>query len=84
LYELHHALYFSSELFIAAMIEELLERTSPKVLVLGAIAIFVVVGLTTYVTTERRIRSLGGHTKKIKTWLPFGSYLPYRRSSDSG
>jgi hypothetical protein len=73
--ELHYSLCFSSELFIAAMIEELLERTSPKVLVLGVIVIFVLAGLTTQVRTERQIRSLGGHTTKIKTWLPFGSYL---------
>jgi hypothetical protein len=54
------------------MIEELLAQTSPRTLVVGVVVICVVVALTRRISTERRIRALGGHTSRIQTWIPYG------------
>jgi hypothetical protein len=56
------------------MIEEILQHASPKLVVVAVIAILVLVLVTQWITTEWKIRSLGGHAHRVKTWLPGGMY----------
>ena len=58
------------------MIEEILERTSLKTLVIAVFAVFALVKVTKWINEERKIRALGGHTYRVKTRIPGGtSYL---------
>ena len=54
------------------MIEEILQHATPKLVVVAVVAIFALVKVTQWVTTELKIRSLGGHAHRVKTWLPGG------------
>jgi hypothetical protein len=54
------------------MIEEILQHASPKMVVVAIVAILTLVKVTQWVTTEWKIRSLGGHAYRVKTWLPGG------------
>lgn len=63
----------SVHIYIAIMIEEILAQTSPKTLALGVVGALGVLWLVRRISTERKIRALGGHTRIIKTWLPYGS-----------
>ena len=60
----------------AKMIEEILQHATPKLVVVAVIAIFALVKVTQWVTTELKIRSLGGHAHRVKTWLPGGMSSP--------
>jgi hypothetical protein len=58
------------------MIEEILEHSSPKTLLVAVFAVFALVKVTTWINNERKIRALGGHTHRVKTWIPGGTYSP--------
>jgi hypothetical protein len=57
------------------MIEELLDRTSLKTLILAFIAIYALIKVSQRITAERKIRALGGRAVRVKTWIPGGPYL---------
>ena len=59
------------------MIEELLVKikASPKTLVIGLFGIWGVIWLSRRISRERKIRALGGHTSRIKSWAPYGLYF---------
>ncbi|KAF7901275.1 hypothetical protein EAF00_003496 [Botryotinia globosa] len=48
-----------------------MESISIKSLIVPFVVIFVLFKVTQYVQRELKIRSLGGHTRRIKTWVPF-------------
>jgi cytochrome P450 len=52
------------------MIEEILQHASPKLVFVAVVAILILVKVTQWITTEWKIRSLGGHAYRVKTWLP--------------
>ncbi|CZT02962.1 related to n-alkane-inducible cytochrome P450 [Rhynchosporium graminicola] len=52
------------------MIEEILARVSLKTLLLAAIAIYSLVKITTWTNTDRKIRQLGGRTKRVNVRFP--------------
>jgi hypothetical protein len=54
------------------MIEEILAQASRKKLVIGFFGVWGIIWLSRVISTERKLRTLGGHTKRIKTWLPYG------------
>jgi hypothetical protein len=56
------------------MIEDILEHASPKLVVVAVVAILALVKVTQWITNEWKIRALGGHTHRIRTWLPGGVY----------
>lgn len=60
------------------MIEEILERSSLKALVVAIFAVFALVKVTKWINEERKIRALGGHTYRVKTWIPGDFELIYR------
>jgi hypothetical protein len=64
------------------MIEEILEHSSPKTLLVALFAVFALVKVTKWVNNERKIRALGGHTYRVKTWIPGGTYPPLRLLSN--
>jgi hypothetical protein len=57
------------------MIEPLIQQGSPKTiaLALALFAIVVMVKVSQWINTERKIRALGGHASKIRTLLPYGT-----------
>jgi hypothetical protein len=55
------------------MIEEILEHSSPKTLLVALFAVFALVKVTKWINNERKIRALGGHTYRVKTWIPGGT-----------
>jgi hypothetical protein len=57
------------------MIEEILEHASPKLVVVTVFVIFALVKVSQWVTNEWKIRALGGHTRRARTWLPWGGYF---------
>lgn len=64
---------------LVIMFEDLLNHVSPKSLVLACVAIFAVLKVTTnFVNKERRIRALGGHAARVKTFIPWGKSLAYQ------
>jgi len=56
------------------MIEEILERLSLKSIAVAFISAFALLGITKWLNNERKIRALGGHTRRQPTWFPFGDY----------
>jgi hypothetical protein len=58
------------------MIEGILEHASPKLVVVAVVAILTLLKVTQWITTEWKIRSLGGHAYRVKTYLPGGTYPP--------
>ncbi|KAF8853365.1 putative cytochrome 52A4 [Acephala macrosclerotiorum] len=54
----------------AKMIEEIFERVSPKTLIVAVIAILSLLKVSQWINTERKIRALGGHAYRVKTWIP--------------
>jgi hypothetical protein len=58
------------------MIEEILQHASPKLVVVAVVAILTLVKATQWITTEWKIRSLGGRALRVKTWLPGGILHP--------
>ncbi|CAG8960607.1 hypothetical protein HYFRA_00013431, partial [Hymenoscyphus fraxineus] len=52
------------------MIESILENWAPKHLVAVAIGLFALWRITRRISQELKIRRLGGHTRRVKTWLP--------------
>jgi hypothetical protein len=66
------------------MIEEIFEHATPKMVVVAISAILILVLVTQRITTEWKIRSLGGHAPRVKTWLPLGiSLFMLQRSTSS-
>jgi hypothetical protein len=55
------------------MINEILERASPKTLAIAVVAIFVLFKITQWIKAELKIRALGGHAPKVRTFLPYGT-----------
>lgn len=56
----------------------MLEDISTKSLIAAFVAIFTLIKITQRVQKELKIRSLGGHTRRVKTWIPFGTYaIPF-------
>jgi hypothetical protein len=55
------------------MIEEILERSSLKTLIVAVFAVFALLKVTKWINEERKIRALGGHTYRVKTWIPGGT-----------
>ncbi|KAB8303191.1 hypothetical protein EYC80_004638 [Monilinia laxa] len=49
----------------------MLEDLSIKSLIAAFVVIFALIKLTQLVQKELKIRSLGGHTRRVKTWIPF-------------
>ena len=56
------------------MIEDVFNRVSPKTLLIGIVAIYSLLKITTWINTERKIRALAGHAKKVNTKFPLGPY----------
>lgn len=56
----------------------MLENLSIKSLVAAFVVIFTLIKVTQLVQKELKIRSLGGHTRRVKTWIPFGTYLSHQ------
>lgn len=54
------------------MIDELLEHVSLKTILVGLAASLVLISVSKRIVEERKIRALGGHTRKVTNWLPFG------------
>lgn len=54
----------------AIMIEDILTRVSPKTLIIAVVTIYSLIKITTWIKTERKIRALGGHAKKVNTKFP--------------
>jgi hypothetical protein len=52
------------------MIEEVFEHTSPKTIAIAAVAIFAVVKVAQFINNEFKIRRLGSHAPKVRSWLP--------------
>ncbi|CAG8973096.1 hypothetical protein HYALB_00007573 [Hymenoscyphus albidus] len=52
------------------MIESILENWAPKHLVAVAIGLFALWRITRRISQELKIRRLGGHARRVKTWLP--------------
>ena len=55
------------------MIDEILEHASPKTLGIVAVAIFVLVKISQWINKKLKIRALGGHAPKVRTFLPYGT-----------
>ncbi|KAF7872524.1 hypothetical protein EAF04_003445 [Stromatinia cepivora] len=49
----------------------MLEGISTKSLIAAFVVIFTLIKLTQLIQKELKIRSLGGHTRRVKTWFPF-------------
>lgn len=56
------------------MIEQLLAQASIKSVALAAVVVFVLVRVVRWIDIEIRIRKLGGHARRAKTWLPYGQF----------
>ncbi|KAE8449366.1 hypothetical protein EG329_008267 [Mollisiaceae sp. DMI_Dod_QoI] len=52
------------------MIEEILTRVSAKTLIVAIIAVLSLWKVSQWVNTERKIRALGGHAYRVRTWIP--------------
>lgn len=57
------------------MIGDILLNLSPKNVAVGSILVLLSLLTVRWVNRELRIRQLGGHASRVKTWLPFGSFL---------
>lgn len=53
------------------MIDSFLEQIHPKTLAVAVVALLILVRISQWVNKERKIRGLGGHAPKIRTWLPY-------------
>ncbi|KAL2065144.1 hypothetical protein VTL71DRAFT_4285 [Oculimacula yallundae] len=53
------------------MIEEILNHVSLKTLLLAAVAVYSLIKITTWISNDRKIRTLGGYTKRPNLRLPF-------------
>jgi hypothetical protein len=51
-----------------------MEHASPKTIAVASVVIFILVKVTQLVNKERKIRSLGGHARRIPTYLPWGMF----------
>ena len=60
------------------MIDAILERASPKTLAIAIITVFILVKISQWIKIELKIRALGGHAHKIRTWLPYGTAPLFR------
>jgi hypothetical protein len=60
------------ETLYAIMIEDILKHTSPFNIGVAFLGIFVLAVVTGWIREELKIRALGGHAPKIRTWLPWG------------
>lgn len=59
------------------MIEDIINHTSPKTVGAALIAVFFLWRVSIWLSAERKIRVLGGHARRLRTWLPWGTpYLP--------
>jgi len=47
---------------------------SPKTLIASGVAVLVFVLGLRWLNDEVKIRQLGGHAKRVKTWLPYGTF----------
>jgi energy-converting hydrogenase Eha subunit B len=54
------------------MIQDILDNISPKTLLAGIVVTYTLVRTVQWLDEERRIRALGGHARKVRTYLPFG------------
>jgi hypothetical protein len=54
------------------MIEQILQQTSPKTITIACVLIYTLVKVAGWLNIELKIRALGGHAPKAKTWLPWG------------
>ncbi|CZR50443.1 related to n-alkane-inducible cytochrome P450 [Phialocephala subalpina] len=52
------------------MIEEIFERVPPKTLIIAVVAILSLLKVSQWINTERKIRALGGHAYRVRTWIP--------------
>lgn len=59
--------------YTATMIDSLLEHVHPKSLAVAIVVLLVLAKFSQWVNKERKIRALGGHAPKIRTWLPYGT-----------
>jgi len=57
------------------LLDEIHEHVTPKTAVAVIAGLYVLLTLVRWVSNERKIRQLGGHTYRIRTWLPFGTIL---------
>ncbi|PSS16950.1 hypothetical protein M430DRAFT_59340 [Amorphotheca resinae ATCC 22711] len=57
------------------MIEELLEQTSRKSIAATVVVVLLLLKGIQWLSTERKIRSLGKHARRVWTWLPFDADL---------
>ncbi len=59
------------------MIEDLLSHVSAKSLALACVAVYAIWRFAIYINDERKIRTLGGHARKVKTKVPWGMKCLY-------
>ena len=63
------------------MISDILGNVSPKSLAAVGVLVFISLFAVRWLNTEVKIRQLGGHAKRVKTYLPFGkSIVPHQSS----
>ncbi|TVY40719.1 Cytochrome P450, partial [Lachnellula occidentalis] len=60
------------------MIEAILERLSLKTVAIAFIGAFALLTITQWLNKERKIRALGGHTRRQPTWFPFDVEIIFR------
>ena len=58
-----------------AMVGNILDHVLPKTLAIAIVAVLCLVKVSQWIKIELKIRALGGHAPKIRTWLPYGIYL---------
>jgi hypothetical protein len=56
------------------MIEDIIKHTSPRTVGAALLAVLILWKLSQWLTVEMKIRALGGHAPKIRTWLPWGTF----------
>lgn len=57
------------------MIEEILAKVDIKSAAVFAVAVVVLLAIGKRVNADYRIRQLGGKAYRVKTWLPFGTFI---------
>jgi hypothetical protein len=56
------------------LLEEITEHVTPKGAAAFVVGGYVLHTVAKWISDERRIRQLGGHTRRIPTYLPFGTH----------
>jgi hypothetical protein len=58
------------------MIEEIFHHVSITRVLVAFVVVLSLIWFTKWINTERKIRALGGHAPRIRTYLPGGNLTP--------